>query len=236
MKESYTGLSKDISYEAERDCSTCDGSGAKKGSKPETCPYCGGTGQLVQKQGFFSFATSCHHCSGSGQIIKDKCKSCAGAGRESVQRKISVDVPAGIENGTQLRVSGEGDRGSKGGPAGDLYTVIRVQEDKKFHRDGLDLISQIEVSYLEAILGTEVDVDSFDGDKTVTIPAGTSPNDVLRIKKKGFSSLRSSSVKGDLKFYVKVKIPKSLEAAEEKALRDIAKKKGIDVKSKSWFL
>lgn len=235
LKESYIGVSKEINFEAERDCSTCEGSGAKKGSKPETCSYCGGTGQLVQKQGFFSFATTCHHCDGSGQMIKDKCKSCSGTGRENFQRKISVNVPAGISDGTQLRVSGEGDRGHKGGSQGDLYAVIRVQEDPHFYRDGLDLISQIEVSYLEAILGTDKKIQTFDGEKTLTIPAGTSPNDILRLKKKGFPSLRSGGGVGDLKFYVKVEIPKSLEANEEKALREIAKTKGLDVKTKSWF-
>jgi molecular chaperone DnaJ len=235
LKESYLGLAKDITFEAERDCSTCEGSGAKKGSKAETCHYCGGSGQLVQKQGFFSFATTCHHCGGSGQLIKEKCTSCAGAGRETFERKISVNVPAGISDGTQLRVSGEGDKGSKGGPAGDLYAVIRVKEDPKFYRDGLDLISQLEVSYIEAILGTEKTVDTFDGEKSITIPAGTAPNDILRLKKKGFSSLRSGSTRGDLKFYVKVEIPKSIDAKEEKALREIAKNKGLEVKPKSRF-
>ncbi len=235
LKESYLGISKEISFEAEKDCSTCDGSGAKKGSTPETCSYCGGTGQLVQKQGFFSFATTCHHCDGTGQMIKNKCGSCAGSGRENFQRKISVNVPAGIADGTQLRVNGEGDKGQKGGPSGDLYAVLRVQEDPNFYRDSLDLISQIEVSYLEAILGTDKNIQTFDGEKTLTIPAGTAPNDVLRLKKKGFPSLRSGGQRGDLKFYVKVEIPKSIDANEEKALRDIAKTKGLEVKPKSWF-
>lgn len=235
LKESYLGLSKEIAYEAERDCSTCDGTGAKKGSTPETCHYCGGSGQLVQRQGFFSFQTTCHHCDGTGQLIKNKCTSCSGLGRENFERKISVNVPAGISDGTQLRVSGEGDRGHKGGPQGDLYAVIRVKEDPKFYRDGLDLISQIEVSYLEAILGTEKTLDTFDGEKSITIPAGTAPNDILRLKKKGFPSLRSGGTRGDMKFYVKVNIPKSLDSNEEKALREIAKNKGIDVKSKSRF-
>lgn len=235
LKESYTGIAKDIMFEAEKDCGTCDGSGAKKGSSPETCNYCGGSGQLVQKQGFFSFATTCHHCDGTGQMIKNKCSTCSGTGRENVQRKISVNVPAGISDGTQLRVSGEGDRGHKGGPMGDLYAVIRVQEDSKFYRDGLDLISQIDISYLEAILGAEKTVTTFDGEKSITIPPGTAPSDILRLKKKGFPSLRSGATRGDMKFYVKVDIPKSLDSAEEKALREIAKNKGLDVKSKSRF-
>lgn len=235
LKESYLGVSKDISFEAERDCSTCDGTGAKKGTSPEICHYCGGSGQLVQRQGFFSFQTTCHHCDGTGQLIKNKCTSCHGRGRENFQRTISVNVPAGIADGTQLRVAGEGDRGHKGGSSGDLYAVIRVQEDPLFYRDGLDLISQIDVSYLEAILGTEKSIETFDGLKSITIPPGTSPNDILRLKKKGFPSLRSGSSRGDMKFYVKVNIPKSLDSAEEKALREIAKKKGIDVKSKSRF-
>lgn len=234
LKESYLGVSKEIKYEAEKDCVICSGTGAKAGTSPETCHYCGGTGQLVQKQGFFSFATTCPHCGGSGQLIKEKCKTCSGVGRETYERKISVNVPAGIEDGTQLRVNGEGDQGHKGGPQGDLYAVIRVKKDNKFYRDGLDLISQIEVSYLEAILGTEKVIDTFEGQKTLTIPAGTAPNDILRLKKKGFPALRGSS-RGDLKFYVKVAIPKSLDSEEEKALRSIAKNKGIEVKPKTWF-
>lgn len=235
LEESYLGLSKDISFEAERDCSSCSGTGAKKGSSPESCSYCGGSGQLVQKQGFFSFATTCHHCDGTGQLIRNKCSSCAGSGRETFNRKISVNVPAGISDGTQLRVTGEGDRGSKGGSSGDLYAVIRVKEDPNFYRDGLDLISQIEVSYLEAILGAEKIIPTFDGEKSVSIPSGTSPGDILRLKKKGFPSLRSSSTRGDMKFFVKIEIPKSISSKEEKALREIAKEKGIEVKAKGRF-
>lgn len=234
LKESYAGTQKDVEFESEQDCKTCDGSGAKPGTSPQPCQYCGGTGQLVQKQGFFSFATTCHHCSGTGQIIADKCKDCRGTGRETTDRKININIPAGIEDGTQLRVTGEGDFGKQGGPQGDLYVVVRVHEDPKFYRQGLDLFGDVEISYLQALLGVDKKIETFDGEQVLNIKPGASPNDILRIKKRGFPSLRGSA-RGDLMLKVKVKFPSNLSAKEEKALREIAKDKGEDVKSKNWF-
>lgn len=234
LKDSYLGLSKDIEFESEKDCGTCKGSGAKPGTSPQVCQYCGGTGQLVQKQGFFSFATTCHHCSGSGQMIVDKCSTCRGSGRENFMRKLNISVPAGIEDGTQLRVTGEGDAGKQGGPKGDLYVVIRVKDDKKFYRQGLDLYGEVEVSYLQALLGVDKKIETYEGEQVLNIKPGTSPNDILRIKKRGFPALRGGA-RGDLMLKIKVKFPSVLSAKEEKALRDIAKDKGEDVKGKSWF-
>lgn len=234
LKDSYLGLSKDIEFESEKDCGTCSGSGAKPGTSPQACQYCGGTGQLVQKQGFFSFATTCHHCSGTGQLIVDKCGTCRGSGRESFNKKLNIAVPAGIEDGTQLRVTGEGDVGKQGGPQGDLYVVIRVHDDKKFYRQGLDLYADVEISYLQALLGVDKKMSTFDGEQVLNIKPGTAPNDILRIKKRGFPSLRGGQ-RGDLMLKIKVKFPSSLSAKEEKALREIAKEKKEDVKNKSWF-
>ena len=234
LKESYLGGEKEVQFDAEKDCSTCSGSGAQPGSGPEVCSYCGGSGQHVQKQGFFSFATTCQTCSGTGQVIANKCNICAGEGRENAYKKLSVSIPAGVEDGTQLRLNQEGDGGYKGGLSGDLYVVVRVQSDSKFIREGLDLISEVELSYLEVLLGCEKSVDTLDGLASLVIPSGTSPNDVLRLRKKGFPSLRGGR-RGDLKCRVKVKIPKDLDNQEETALRKIAKDKGIEVKSKSWF-
>lgn len=234
LKDSYLGLKKDIEFESEKDCSTCQGTGAKAGTSPQTCQYCGGTGQLVQKQGFFSFATTCHHCSGTGQIIAEKCRTCHGSGREAYKRTLNISVPAGIEDGTQLRVNGEGDVGKQGGPQGDLYVVIRVHDDPKFYRKGLDLYGEVEISYLQALLGVDKKVSTYDGEQVLNIKPGTSANDVLRIKKRGFPALRGGA-RGDLMLKVKVKFPAVLSSQEEKALREIAKAKGEDVKSKSWF-
>ncbi len=234
LKDSLEGTKKEITFNSDEDCQTCDGSGAEPGKSATTCDHCGGSGQVIQRQGFFTMATTCPSCRGAGTVIKDPCKQCSGGGRLERPRKIQVTVPAGVESGSQLRLSGEGDGGHLGGGDGDLYVVVKVQDHPKFYREGLDLVSDLEVSYLQSILGTEVEVETLSSTVNVEVPLGTQSGDEVRVKKSGFPSLRGRT-KGDIRFKMKVKIPKSLTKKEEKLLREIAEEKGEKVKPKGWF-
>ena len=159
IKDVLKGIEQQISYDYEEDCHTCGGKGSAPGSSPETCQVCGGRGQVVRQQGFFQMATPCHSCGGKGQIIIKPCKTCSGRGRKSVKKKLKVQVPAGVENGTQLRLSGEGEGGYKGGPYGDLYVVIRLEEHPLYKRSGPHLIAPLKISYIQALLGGKVKVE-----------------------------------------------------------------------------
>lgn len=231
LKEVVHGGEKEITFATETNCGTCNGTGAKKGSPVQTCGTCGGGGQIIRQQGFFSVASTCPTCRGEGKIIKDPCPKCDGSGRERAQRKIRVNIPAGVDNGTQLRISGEGEGGYRGGPAGDLYVEIRVREDDNFTRHGLDLLTQVEVSYVQALLGSEVEVETLDGSSTLKIPAGTASGDRLKIDKKGVPSLSGGS-RGALYCEVVIDIPKKLKKEEEKLLREIAKLRGDKINDK----
>jgi molecular chaperone DnaJ len=228
LKDVITGIEKDIEFDTEDSCKTCDGSGAEKGSQAETCPTCRGAGQIVSTQGFFSVATTCPGCQGSGKIIRNPCKSCQGRGRVRASRKIRVNIPAGVDTGTQLRVSGEGEGGHRSGPSGDLYVEIRVRDDDSFERHGLDLLGRTEVSYLQALLGTEIEVETFEGKESVVIPAGTNTGDRIRLEKKGIPSLRGNG-RGSIYYEVSVEVPKKLAKDEERLLREIAKVRGESV-------
>jgi molecular chaperone DnaJ len=228
LKEVITGLERDIEFDTEDACKECEGSGAEKGSQVDTCPTCRGAGQVVASQGFFSVATTCPTCHGSGKLVRNPCKHCQGKGRVRASRKIRVNIPAGVDNGTQLRVTGEGEGGHKGGPSGDLYVEIRVKESERFERHGLDVLSHVEVSYIQALLGAEVDVETFEGKDKLTIPHGTNSGDRIRLEKKGIPSLRGNG-RGSLYFEIGVAVPKKLSKDEERLLREIAKVRGEDV-------
>jgi molecular chaperone DnaJ len=221
LKDVISGVEKPISFESEDACKECDGSGAQAGSQPEVCSTCGGRGQVVRAQGFFSMATTCPKCRGQGVEIKNPCKKCRGAGRTAVHRKILVTVPAGVDNGTQLRMTGEGESGVRGGPQGDLYIDLRIKPDARFERDGAHLLAELEVSYLQAILGGEVEVETLRGSRTVTIPKGSQFGQQVRLHGEGLPSLRGSRL-GDLIYILKVVMPKKLSREEEKLLRQLA--------------
>jgi len=234
--ESFEGVEKEITFDSEEDCTECSGTGVEKGKKPANCGTCQGSGQVVQRQGFFTMATTCPTCRGAGQIVKDPCKRCNGQKRVSRSRKLKVNVPPGVESGAQLRMSSEGDGGFLGGGSGDLYIALRVQPHREFKREGLDLVSNIEITYLQSILGAKFEKDSLNSKVDVEIPPGTQPGSEIRLKRKGFSAFRGGG-QGDLVYKVVVKIPKSVSGNEAKLLREIAKEKGEDVKEKSggWF-
>ncbi len=235
LKDVLESSQKPISFESDEDCKSCHGSGAEAGSRPETCGTCGGRGQVVRSQGFFQMATPCPSCRGQGQVIKNPCKTCKGAGRQSVEKKLLITVPAGVDNGTQLRMTGEGEPGSKGGPAGDLYVEIRVKPDDRFEREGSNLYSELEVSYLHAILGGDVEVETLRGKKTVQIPKGAQYGEQVKLSGEGLPSLRGARM-GDHICLLKVVIPKKLTKDEEKLLKQIAESKGQQTsKDKGFF-
>ncbi|NQZ00530.1 MAG: molecular chaperone DnaJ [Bdellovibrionales bacterium] len=235
LKDVLNGAKKEISFETEQECGTCEGSGASPGSQPETCGTCKGSGQVIRQQGFFSVATPCPTCGGTGQVISDPCKVCDGRGRVPHEKKLRVTVPAGVGNGTQLRLSGEGEPGMKGGPAGDLFVEIRVQPHERFERQDIHLIAKQEVSYLQALLGAEIEVETLTGTETVKVPKGLQPGQIITLKGHGVPSIRRGRQVGDLHLEMSVVIPQKLSKNEEKLLREIADEKSETVSSKKGF-
>lgn len=234
LKDVVTGIKKEIEFETDEQCEPCEGKGTEKGHSPEVCPTCQGRGQVVRAQGFFSVATTCPNCRGEGQIIRHPCKSCRGSGRKAAQRRIEVNIPAGVDTGTQLRISGEGEGGYRGGPVGDLFVQIRVIDDPHFSRDGLDLVGDVDISFLQAMLGAQIEVKTFQGVQAIEIPRGTQVGDSVVIKGQGVPSLRGGG-RGDLIFDIQIQFPKKLKKEEEKLLRDLAKLRGEEVSTDKWF-
>ncbi len=228
LKDVIEGCEQEIEFDTEESCKECSGSGAEKGSHAETCTTCRGSGQVVRSQGFFQMASTCPHCQGQGTIIKKICKPCKGSGRKAQHRKISLSIPQGVDTGTRLRVTGEGEGGYKGGGAGDLYVEIRVKHHPLFERRGDDLLAKISISYLQALLGAEIEVKTVTGEATLGVHAGVQPGETVRISGQGLPSLRDKR-RGDLYYVVQIEIPKKLHKDEEKLLREIAEVKGESV-------
>ncbi|MBF2057234.1 MAG: molecular chaperone DnaJ [Cyanobacterium sp. T60_A2020_053] len=238
FREAVFGGEKEIKIPHLETCEVCDGTGAKKGSGVKTCPTCNGAGQVrrATRTPFGSFAqvTVCPTCNGEGQIIEEKCESCGGQGRKQQNKKLKITIPAGVDNGTRLRVSGEGDAGLKGGPAGDLYVYLAVEKDSQFRRDGNNIHSEISISYLQAILGCRLKVATIDGDEELAINAGLQPDTVLTLRSKGVPKLGNSVSRGDHLLTVHVEIPTKISGEERELLEKLAKIKG-DHTSKGGF-
>ncbi len=228
LEDVIKGLEKEVDFDTEANCDECNGSGAKKGTQASTCATCGGSGQVIARQGFFSVATTCPSCQGAGQTIKEKCTPCAGRGRIKSHRKIRVTIPPGVDTGTQLRVSGEGEGGFRGGPPGDLYVELIVKDHNRFEREGSQLYAEIEISYLQAVLGAEVEFETIDGEKTVRIPPGTQPGAQIRVDGAGVPILRGRG-RGDLLLSVVIEIPTKVSKEEERLLRQLAEISGDPV-------
>lgn len=190
-------------------CSSCDGSGAKKGTKPSTCSTCQGSGQVRMQQGFFSIQQTCPACKGAGTLISDPCLDCHGRGRVRKTKTLSVKVPAGVDNGDRIRLSGEGEVGRNGGPSGDLYVEVRVKPHKLFERDGADLSCEVPVSFATATLGGDVELPTLDGHVSLKLPAGTQSGKVFRLRGKGVATVRDPRT-GDLFARVAVETPVNL--------------------------
>ncbi len=220
LEEAFSGLQKTISVPAAVACSACDGSGAEGGVEPTTCPTCSGMGKVRAQQGFFTVERSCPTCSGLGQIIKNPCKSCGGAGRVEKERALSVNIPAGVETGTRIRLAGEGEAGMRGGPPGDLYIFVEVSDHKLFERDSVNLYCRVPVSMAKAALGGSIEVPTIDGGRgRVQIPAGSQSGRQMRLRGKGMPALRGGGV-GDMFIELAVETPVNLTSRQKELLKE----------------
>src|SRR5471030_980909 len=223
LDEAYEGKTAQIRIPTSVACETCSGTGAKAGTKPKPCATCGGAGKIRHAQGFFTLERTCPVCQGRGQVIDDPCTACAGAGRVTRERMLSVNIPAGVEDGTRIRLSGEGEAGVRGGPAGDLYIFLSLAAHPFFQRDGADLHCRAPISMVTAALGGEFEVPTIDKGKTkVKIPAGTQSGRRFRIASKGMPVLRSRQT-GDMYVQVVVETPQNLTKKQQELLAEFEK-------------
>ena len=222
FEESAHGAETSIQIPRQETCETCHGSGAAPGSKPTTCPQCQGRGQLRYQQGFFTVARTCGQCRGSGQVISNPCSACRGAGRLQKERKLTVKIPAGIATGQRLRLSGEGESGGAGGPAGDLYVVVHVQDHSFFHRDGNDLFCEIPLNFSTLALGGEITIPTLEGHDTFKISDGTQTGTVFRLRGRGMPDVTGRGGRGDLLITVKSITPKKLTRDQKKLMEQLA--------------
>ena len=220
LEEAYAGKTAQISVPGSISCEECTGTGAKKGTQPVTCTTCGGAGRVRVAQGFFSVERTCHTCNGRGQMIKDPCPKCDGAGRISQERNLSVNIPAGIEDGTRIRLTGEGEAGTRGGPSGDLYIFLSIKPHEFFQRDGSDLYCKVPISMATAALGGQFEVATLDGTQTrVKVPEGTQNGKQFRLKGKGMPVLRQQ-ITGDLYIQIAIETPQNLSKRQRELLEE----------------
>ena len=217
LETAVAGETVTIDVPTQVSCETCDGSGAKKGTEPTTCSTCGGVGQVRMQQGFFSVQQTCPACKGAGTIISDPCEECHGRGRVRKTKTLSVKVPAGVDDGDRIRLSGEGEAGRNGGPPGDLYVEIRVKAHKLFERAGSDLSCEIPLSFATAALGGEVELPTLNGNVSLKVPAGTQSGKIFRLRGKGVKTVRDPRT-GDLFAKVAVETPVNLTAEQRELL------------------
>ncbi len=216
LKEVLEGSEHTLAIRRKEACQACAGSGAARGSKAQTCPTCGGRGQVHQQQGFFAVRTVCPACSGEGQVVASPCPSCGGSGLQDQRREIVVKIPPGIEDGAQIRLAGQGEAGVRGAPPGDLFVEIRVRPEPGWHREGRDLYVEIPLRYTQAVLGDKITVPTLDGKARMSVPAGTPTGKVFRLRGQGLPRLHGGR-RGDLMVRVYVEVPKRL-GREQKAL------------------
>ncbi len=228
LEEAASGIEKKITLERRETCPVCQGSKVQPGTQKKSCPLCQGRGQVRYQQGFFTLTRTCHQCDGTGEVIIHPCKECQGRGKVLEKRTLSIKIPAGIDDGMQLRISGEGEAGDRGGPRGDLYVQIKIKRHKLFERKNNDLYTEIPISMVQATLGTTLKIPTLNGEETLVIPSGTQPNTLLRLKGKGIKDIQTQRP-GDLFVRVKVKIPKRLSKEEKELLRKFALFRGEQI-------
>lgn len=243
FEEGAMGCEKEISVTKPERCDGCDGSGSEPGSKTRTCSTCNGRGQVITSRGIFSIAQTCPQCSGAGRMIEKPCKSCRGTGRRDRASKITLRIPAGVDTGARLRSSGNGEAGLRGGPAGDLYVVLHLKAHEIFQRDGDDLLCEVPVSFVQATLGTEIEVPTLKEKTTIKIPAGTQPGTLFRLRGKGVKNLQGYGY-GDMHVKISVEVPTHLSSSQKAKLQEFAEScdesvhpinKGFFEKAKSLF-
>ena len=230
--EAAFGTKKEVSYSKEISCDRCKGTGSEPGSGKKTCPTCGGAGQVRRSSGFFSIASACPTCAGEGTIVEKPCSKCGGNGLLKKNQKINVTIPAGVEDGRRIRIPEQGDAGLRGGPAGDLYVVIRVRSHEFFERDGFDIYCVIPVSFTQAALGAELLVPTLDGKQVkVKIPSGTQNSKILRLRNEGIAHA-SSGRRGDMYLRILVNTPQKLSAKSRALLQELADAEGENTSPK----
>jgi molecular chaperone DnaJ len=223
LEDAFSGMQKAITVPTSISCGGCEGTGAEGGAEPQTCPTCSGMGKVRAQQGFFTVERTCPTCSGIGQIIKNPCRTCGGSGREEKERSLSVNIPAGVETGTRIRLAGEGEAGLRGGPSGDLYIFIEVTEHELFQRDGIDLYCRVPVAMATAAIGGDVEVPTIDGGRSrVKVPSGSQSGRQMRLRSKGMPALRGAST-GDMFIELAVETPVNLTGKQKELLREFEK-------------
>ena len=229
LREVAKGVKKKVKIRRKEVCTTCNGTGAKPGTAPETCTYCGGHGVIMQGAGFIRMQTTCPSCHGSGKVIRQPCTSCRGSGLYDGVQEIDVEIPVGIDERNQLRLVGEGSRSPKGGEPGDCYLNVRFREHPVFQVDGKDLICKMPVTFTQAALGATLDVPLLDGHEDFKLPAGTQNGDIFRIKGKGLPQLNRPEKRGDIVIIVTIEVPRTLTDEQEKLLRKYAETENVNV-------
>jgi molecular chaperone DnaJ len=220
LEEAFSGTEAKIRIPRHESCASCSGSGAKKGTHPSTCEPCGGRGQVLYRQGFLSVSRPCPNCRGTGRFVADPCVDCKGRGRVERERNLTVKIPAGVDTGSQLRISGEGEGGIEGGPSGDLYVFLQVRGDQRFERDGDDLHAVAEVSFPTLVLGGELEFAAIDGAVKFTVEPGTDAGSVVTVRGKGMPSVRGKR-RGNLHLHLKVVVPKKPKDEQKALLRKL---------------
>ena len=236
LEEAALGCEKEVALSKLDRCENCNGSGMEQGSKIRTCQTCGGRGQVLTSRGIFSIAQTCPHCKGAGRMVEKPCKTCHGEGKRERSSKIKLRIPPGVDAGSRLRSSGNGEAGFRGGPAGDLYVVLHVKAHEIFQRDGDDLICEVPMSFVQATLGAEIEVPTLDGRASIKIPSGTQPGTIFRVKGKGVKNLHGYG-HGDLHVRIQIEVPTHLNAEQKAQLQQFSESCGEDANpiSKSFF-
>ncbi|MBQ6614158.1 MAG: molecular chaperone DnaJ [Clostridia bacterium] len=235
FEEAVHGCKKDVSFARVQKCSDCSGSGAKAGTTAETCKKCGGSGQMRVQQrtafGVMQTMRTCDECRGSGKIIKDPCTNCRGTGYVKINKTVSVTIPAGIDHGQNISLSGMGNEGRNGGPAGDLIISVAVKPHEVFERDGYDIYCEVPINYWEAVLGDEIDIPTLEGKEKYTIPEGTQTGTTFTLRGRGVNRV-NSTIRGNLYITVKVDVPKNMNSKQKELLKELAESYGDKVSSK----
>lgn len=221
FEEAAHGTEREVTVTKPEVCEACAGSGAEAGSRAKTCPTCGGRGQVITSRGIFSIAQTCPHCQGAGRVLEKPCKTCHGQGRRERTSTIKLRIPAGVDTGSRLRSAGNGEAGWRGGPSGDLYVVLHVRPHEIFQRDGDDLLCEVPISFVQAALGSEIQVPTLETPATVKVPAGTQSGTMFKLKGKGVKNIQGYGF-GDLHVRIHVEVPTHLSSAQKAKLQEFA--------------
>ena len=237
LKDAYFGTTRELAINSNTGCNDCDSTGAASGSGRSTCQHCGGSGSVRSTQGFFTLERTCSVCNGKGSLIENPCRSCSGSGRVRKKRKLSVNIPRGVDDGTRIRLGGEGEAGENGGPYGDLYVFVSIKENEFFKRSEADLLSEVPIDFVTAALGGQIEVPTPDGKKIrISIPEGCQNNRQFRLKGKGMPVLQTNRL-GDLYVEIRVEVPTKLNEQQKGILREFSEinKKNTSPETNSYL-